>query len=104
MDGGEFSNLTIYRIADGIAVIESVRDRSDDERAILLHQTTHDALTGLWAFGLRAIALRDFRPERARSKPPADTIQHPPIIDASNAAGLLGNNGDMINHSWSVSS
>ncbi len=32
------------------------------------------------------------------------TIQHPPIIYASNAAGLLGNNGDMIDHSWSVSS
>jgi diguanylate cyclase (GGDEF)-like protein len=47
VEGGEFSNLTIYRIADRIAVIESVRNRPDDERAILLHQATHDALTGL---------------------------------------------------------
>lgn len=47
VDGREFSNLTIYRIADLIAVIESVQNGPDDERAILLHQATHDALTGL---------------------------------------------------------
>src|SRR6266576_3809996 len=47
VDGSEFSNLTIYRIADLIAVIQSVQNHPDDERAILLHQATHDALTGL---------------------------------------------------------
>ncbi|MGO4569075.1 diguanylate cyclase, partial [Rhizobium sp. 2YAF20] len=47
VDGSEFSNLTIYRIADLIAVIESVHNGPDDERATLLHQATHDALTGL---------------------------------------------------------
>lgn len=47
VDGSELCDLAIYRIADRIAVIESVRNRHDVERAILLHQATHDALTRL---------------------------------------------------------
>ena len=47
----------------------------------------HEAVV---AGGRRAIALRDFRPGRARSKPPKDAIQHPSIIDPRNTAGLVG--------------
>lgn len=42
------------------------------------------------AGGRRAIALRNFRPGRTRSKPPEDAIQHPPVIGSGDATGLGG--------------
>jgi hypothetical protein len=56
------------------------------------------------AGGRRPVALRDFRPGRARPKPPQDAVQDAPIIDTRNARGLLGSNGNRIDHSRSMSS
>ena len=48
---------------------------------------THEPVV---AGGRRPIALGDFRPRRARSKPPEDPVQHPPIIDPRHTAWLVG--------------
>lgn len=42
------------------------------------------------ASGRRTVALRDFRPGRARPEPPEDSIQHPPIIGTGNTTRLVG--------------
>lgn len=44
---GHFTDLTFYSIGDMLGMVQSHRSLDDDERATLLHQATHDPLTGL---------------------------------------------------------
>ncbi|NWJ23485.1 bifunctional diguanylate cyclase/phosphodiesterase [Rhizobium sp. RM] len=47
LGNGHFTVLTFYSIGDMLGMVQSYRSPDDDERATLLHQATHDPLTGL---------------------------------------------------------